>query len=213
MSDNPTHRTMKPRGTSAIDALTKEQREQLDHWLLEENRSYNEVVELVASTFGVKTSRSALSRYYDRELLPRRLGEDADDLADWHEHEEPDYETAWLVRAKQLGFHALAAREPDVQTAERMFRIVAATERVLLSRERTVLEQRRVKLRERGAKTSPTPGSEDPRSYRMFLEMVKDGAFDTPKASGTEAKADGQLPNADGQSQRPNDEGRRANAE
>ena len=192
MSDIPSHLTQKPRSTSTLYALSKEQAEQLATWPLEENRSYDEVVELVASTFGVTTSRSALSRYYDGKLLPLRLEEDMEDLAEWHEYDEPDYETAWLVRAKQLGFHALAARAPDVATAERMFRIVLATERALQNRERTELEQRRMMLLERramrwGATATPTPGTESPRAYRMFLELVKDGVFNTPNPSGPKA--------------------------
>jgi hypothetical protein len=194
-------RTKKPLSTSVLDRLPEEQKEQLNHWLDEENRSYDEVRELMESTFGVTTSRSALSRYYEREILPDRLAEDAEALADWHETEQPDYDTACFVRAKQIAFHALAAREPDVQTAERMFRIVAATERVLLNRDRIELEQRRMILRERramhwGARMKPTPGAEDPRSYRMFLEMVKDGTFDAPVAGAEEGEEESGEPRA-----------------
>ena len=56
----------KLRSDSVFTQLTSEQIEQLEDWLFEEKLSYKEVIEKMEKTFGVKTSQTALGRYFRR---------------------------------------------------------------------------------------------------------------------------------------------------
>lgn len=149
----------KPRSNSVLDRLSGEQKERLQVWLGEENRSYEEVRRLVATEFGVVTSRSALSRYFRRSAgytesgvlgLGFGVGTDgAEELAGWRELPEEasrKIEGAALARARHLAFRALASREPDVKLAERMIRIVVAIERRRVELQRVELLARRVEI-------------------------------------------------------------------
>ena len=56
----------KLRSDSVFTELTSEQIEQLEDWLFEEKLSYKEVIEKIQKEFGVKTSQTALGRYFRR---------------------------------------------------------------------------------------------------------------------------------------------------
>lgn len=74
MSEAVLTQIRKPRSNSALNRLTPEQKNRLRRWLVDENKGYDAVQGLLAAEFGVKTSRSALGRYYQRMLAPRWLG-------------------------------------------------------------------------------------------------------------------------------------------
>lgn len=56
----------KLRSDSVFTQLTNEQIEMLEEWLFEEKLSYKEVIEKIQKEFGVKTSQTALGRYFRR---------------------------------------------------------------------------------------------------------------------------------------------------
>src|ERR1700749_1212089 len=56
----------KLRSDSVFAQLTNEQVEQLEDWLFEEKLSYKEVVDKIQNIFGIKTSPTALGRYFRR---------------------------------------------------------------------------------------------------------------------------------------------------
>jgi len=145
-------KTRKPQSSSVLDGLKPEQEAQLEGWLLEENRSYDEVRDLVAKEFGVTTSAAALCRYYQRWFAPRLVAEAAGETGDpevWEGLKTGCIEEASIGRARQLGFSALTMREPDVKAVARLFAMVNSVERVKLARERVALEQRRVAIAEK----------------------------------------------------------------
>ena len=55
---------MKQRKLKKIDALKKEQREQLALWV--KNEPYDKAVELAQEKFGVRISKSTLQRFHGR---------------------------------------------------------------------------------------------------------------------------------------------------
>ena len=157
----------KTRCDSVLDALTNEQKERLGHWLGEENRGYEEVRRLVATEFGMATSRSALSRYFRRGAATRPAGNtelgvlglgfgvgiiDAEDLAAWGALPEETtrvIEGAVLGRARQLAFSEITMRDPDLRRVTRWMAVANKLERGQIERERMELEERRVALKER----------------------------------------------------------------
>lgn len=156
-------RVGKPRSDSTLDALTKARKEQLAVWLLDENRSYAEVHQLVAREWGVRTSCSALGRFYTHWLVPRQL-DDAAEAAGaicppslkLRRGDDPFGEAA-RRRASQLGFMALMARVPDGKAARVFLGIVDAIERRQLARDRIALNERLVHLRELNETPPPKP--------------------------------------------------------
>ncbi|MDB6066455.1 MAG: hypothetical protein JWR26_2663 [Pedosphaera sp.] len=64
---------MKPNSNSIVHGLPAEQRERVDHWLFEENVSYEEVADRCRQLMNVKVSRAAVHRYYERECFRRKL--------------------------------------------------------------------------------------------------------------------------------------------
>jgi len=133
----------KVRRDSVLEGLTAEQKERLAHWLVTENRGYDDVQQRAAQELGVTTSRSALSRYYRKVLDPlnRPEAEEA--------HDEPDVsrigttpaaaralENATMTQARHLAFRALANPQPDVKAATRLIGMVERIERRRIRQER-----------------------------------------------------------------------------
>ncbi len=152
--------TRKARCDSVLDALTTEQKKRLGRWLGEENRGYEEVRGLVAAEFGVATSRSALSRYYQRQSDKWRVMSDecadspmgVEELAVWRElppETTQVIEGAAVGRARQLAFSALTLREPKVAVATRMFALVRQIESAQMAREWLDLAERKAELKRR----------------------------------------------------------------
>lgn len=57
-----------------LDALTKEQKEQVIRWLVVEEKSYELVRSLIQEQFSVSVSECTLSKFYHRECLPLVVG-------------------------------------------------------------------------------------------------------------------------------------------
>lgn len=168
----------KTRCDSVLDALTNEQKERLGRWLGEENRGYEEVRRLAATELGVATSRSALSRYFRRraatraaentELEVSSLGfgvetVDAEQLEAWRGVPAETgrlLQDAALTRARQLAFHAIADRDPDLKRVTRLMGIARELERQQIERVRVELEERRVALKERARANADGPNAE-----------------------------------------------------
>ncbi len=58
--------TRKIRCDSKLQGLPIEQRVKVDSWLFEEGRTYEEVVGMCLSEFGLQVSKSSVGRYYER---------------------------------------------------------------------------------------------------------------------------------------------------
>lgn len=63
----------KPRSDSKLAALPKLAKDDLELWMVEENRPYDEVKALLASEHGIETSVGALSNYYGRNLAVKKI--------------------------------------------------------------------------------------------------------------------------------------------
>jgi hypothetical protein len=61
----------KVRKDSILHGLPEEQRARVNGWLFDKNLTYAQVAEGCAKMFGVRVSRSSVSRYYERQMLER----------------------------------------------------------------------------------------------------------------------------------------------
>jgi hypothetical protein len=63
----------KPKSNSVIDGLQPNQKEALERWLFDENVSFEEAAKRVYQDFGVRSSESALRRYWQRRAQQRSI--------------------------------------------------------------------------------------------------------------------------------------------
>ena len=205
----------KTRCDSVLDALTNEQKERLGRWLGEENRGYEEVRQLAATEFGVATSRSALSRYFRRCAATRTAGNtelgvsglgfgvetvDAEQLEAWRGVPAETgrlLQDAALTRARQLAFHAIADRDPDLKRVARLMGIVRELERQQIERVRVELEERRVALKERAVANAEVPKAErGARNAEVEMRNGDNGARKAEVAEMANAKGGGAVDEA-----------------
>lgn len=126
----------KPQSSSRLDGLAEELRARLEVWLLEENRSYEAVRDLLAAEHGVTTTTASLCRYYRRWLAPRREARRAWEARTRAVFSATGGAEAVLARAQQLLFESLTRPEPDVETARRLLDMITAMERTRLAQAR-----------------------------------------------------------------------------
>jgi len=132
-------RLRKPQSKSRLDSLPAELLAQLEVWLVDQNRSYDEVCGRLAKEHGVITTRSSLSRYYRRQLAPRRQARALFDARMRKLIAANGGEEATLARARHLALAALMEPQPDLPTAHRLLEMVTALERTRLAQVRAGL--------------------------------------------------------------------------
>lgn len=138
----------KPRSNSKLDALTGEQRELLVQWLVDENKSYDEVRELVVQQFGVETNNGALSRFYARVAAPRRWAESLEAAEVVQRLDAGKLAEAAAKRAQELAFLALAGPRADARTAQQLIRLAGEAAWLKQADARIAIAERRVELEE-----------------------------------------------------------------
>jgi len=131
----------KPQSKSRLDGRSAELQAQLEVWLVDQNRGYEAMSELLAKEHGVTTTKSSLCRYYRRRLAPRRQARALFE-AKARKLIAANGEEATLARARQLAFSALMEPQPDLPTAHRLLEMVTAIERTRLAQARAKLGTR-----------------------------------------------------------------------
>ncbi len=168
---------LKPRSDSILDGLPAELREEMDEWLDVENLSYTEVQQRLAER-GVVTSRSSLSRYYRRWIVPRRYAASlglAEEIC-----AQPEGKIGEAVRriAEQQVFEALMQPAPDVKRARVWMQIVDVLHRRKIAEARLKLDERRVVVREKmeaAANPPPEAAISDDEKARLLRELFAMG--------------------------------------
>lgn len=135
-------------GVNLFNKLTPEQREQLAAWITVENKTYEEALPLVASEFGVRTSITALRRFYSSFAAPWQYSQAKDEAEAFGQLLEGNFDEATIKKAKQLAFSALTDRTPDLKTAKTLLKIVGDSAKVDIAKERLSLDERKVTLLE-----------------------------------------------------------------
>jgi hypothetical protein len=144
----------KPRSDSVLDSLPPERREQLVRWLVEENLKYPEAVTRVWEKFGVKTSVSALQKFYARRCFALRADQ-AKDFADLVVAEAKSnpaqFDEATLALVKQKAFERVYARDGNLNELAILAGILGDSAKLELKRQELQLADRRVALLEKKA--------------------------------------------------------------
>lgn len=147
----------KPRGDSTIDELAPHQKECLEQWLFEENLKYKEALERLHLDFGVRSSASALGRFYQR-VLQRRLLESIGKNARQANEIESEFAKnpapvpqAVVKLVTQLAFEHLAggARNLDPEFVVKLVKLSVDSG---LKAKKLELDERRIELLEQKAK-------------------------------------------------------------
>ncbi len=148
---------LKPRSDSVLEGLSTELRTEMEEWLEVDNLSYTEVQRRLGER-GVVTSRTALCRYYQKWIAPRRYAASVGLAEEICARPEGKIGEALRRVAEQQAFEALVAPAPDVKRARALLQIVAVLERRRVADARLKLEERRVVVRERmEAAANPEP--------------------------------------------------------
>jgi hypothetical protein len=154
---NPPRKT---RSDAKLEQLNPARRERLHAWFEEDYVSYEEVGRRVRAEFGFNVSKSAVSRYWRRHLLPEEHQDEAAIAATLAALPDADFDLATLHRAKALAWRMLTGEEPRVQAAATLLQFVHRAERLDLARQRVALEDRRVALREAQSTQAAPEGHE-----------------------------------------------------
>lgn len=153
---------MKPRSDSVIEAMPPNQKEALESWLCEENVSYLVACERLKLDFNVRSSPTALKRFYQR-CMQRRLKADifgkaqfANEVKAEFRKSQADFSEPLLQLIGQMAFEqAVNGRDLDpkffVQLSSLLLKSNADTIKNELKAQALGLEERRVKLLEEKA--------------------------------------------------------------
>ena len=144
----------KPRSDSVLDGLPPERREQLVRWLVDENLKYPEAVARVWEKFGVKTSVSALQKFYARRCFSLRADQARDfaELVVEQAKQDPaKFDEATLALVKQRAFERVYARDGNLNELAVLAGILGDSAKLELKRRELELGERRVTLLEQKA--------------------------------------------------------------
>ena len=117
----------KPKSNSKLMQLPPHQREQLIHWLVEENLSYEKAAERVETDFGVRTSESALTRFYRSQCFALRSSEAkacAELISQEVQKINPNFDEATMALVRQKAFEQAYARNGDIKELALLARII-----------------------------------------------------------------------------------------
>ena len=144
----------KPRSDSVLDSLPPERREQLVRWLVDENLKYPEAVTRVWERFGVKTSVSALQKFYARRcftLRAEQANEFAELVVEQAKADPARFDAATLALVKQKAFERVYARDGNLSELALLAGILGDAAKLDLKRQELALADRRVALLEKKA--------------------------------------------------------------
>ncbi len=140
----------KPRADSVLDSLPPERREQLVRWLVDENLKYPEAVVRVWEKFGVKTSVSALQKFYARKCFTLRADqakEFADLVVSQAEADPAKFDEATLALVKQRAFERVYARDGNINELSMLAGILGDSAKLELKRQEIALRESQQALR------------------------------------------------------------------
>jgi hypothetical protein len=144
----------KPRSDSTLDSLNSEQKQLLREWLVDENVSYKDAKDRLWQDFHIRTSVSALSKFYATQCYALRSSQARDfaeevvtQLTDGSEK----YDEATLALIRQKAFERAYARDGNLADLALLVKMLTDTAKLELKKKDQQIAERRVKLLEQKA--------------------------------------------------------------
>lgn len=144
----------KPRSDSKLAALNPTQKAQLRTWLVDENKSYAEVRDLLKDDFNLSVSIGTLARFYATDCFALRSSE-AKDFAEQVAAElkqgGESFDEATLALVKQKAFERAYARNGNIEELATLAKILGDSAKLELKKRDQALAERRIALLEKKA--------------------------------------------------------------
>jgi hypothetical protein len=140
----------KPRSDSKLASLNPQQKAQLRTWLVDENKSYDDVRKLLHDDFNVRVGVSAISRFYRTDCFAFRSSEAkhfaAEAVKEVRARENLDEATMLLI--EQRAFEQAYARNGDLDALAILAKIIGDSKKLELKRKDQQLQERRIVILE-----------------------------------------------------------------
>src|SRR5690348_9537748 len=117
----------KPRSDSKLAALNPQQKAQLRTWLVDENKSYEEVRTLLHDDFNVRVGVTAIQRFYASDCFSLRSSEAkefAEQVAEEYAKSGESFDAATLAAVKQKAFERAIARNGNIEELATLAKIL-----------------------------------------------------------------------------------------
>jgi len=133
----------KPRSDSKLAALNPEQKAQLRTWLVDENKSYDEVRQLLHDDFNLEIGITAISRFYATDCFSLRSSQ-AKELAEQVVAELKtgggQFDAATLALVRQKAFERAYAKNGDIEELAMLAKILGDSAKHELATKRLSLD-------------------------------------------------------------------------
>jgi len=144
----------KPRSDSKLASLNPEQKAQLRTWLVDENKSYEDVQQLLKDDFNVRVSTGALSRFYATDCFALRSSEAkefAERVVGELKTSGENFDAATLALVKQKAFERAYAKNGNLDELAVLAKIIADSAKLKLKERDQQLTERRIVILEQKA--------------------------------------------------------------
>lgn len=144
----------KPRSDSTLASLNPQQKAQLRTWLVDENKSYEEVSALLHADFNVRAGVTAVRKFYGTDCFSLRSSEAkefAEQVVSELKSTGENFDTATMALVKQKAFERAYAKNGNIEELATLAKILGDSAKLELKRKDQELTERRVKLLEKAA--------------------------------------------------------------
>lgn len=139
----------KPRADSPLEQLDEDQKIELRTKLL--RGTYAQVLAWCEDAFGVKTSISALQKFYERHcasyVRERRkfAAMKASEIADLAKEEEVDWEAALMAEVQQLTFEMLQKENVEIKDVLKLLKSVENNRKIEIDERKVAIAEKKAK--------------------------------------------------------------------
>lgn len=144
----------KPRSDSKLAALNPQQKAQLRTWLVDENKSYEEVRSLLHEDFNVQVGITAIQRFYASDCFSLRSSqakEFAEQVVQEFKTSGESFDAATLALVREKAFARAYVKNGDLKELALLAKILGDSAKLDLKRKDQQLAERRIVLLEQKA--------------------------------------------------------------
>jgi cysteinyl-tRNA synthetase len=177
----------KKRSDSTLAALNPQQKAQLRTWLVDENKSYEEVSALLHEDFNVQAGVTAVRNFYATDCFSLRSSEAkefAERVVSELQTSGQSFDTATLALVKQKAFERAYAKNGNIEELATLAKIIGDSAKLELkrtelsiSRETLDLKVRQYEEKIAAARTSlekaKSKGGVSPETLKLIEEQLK----------------------------------------
>jgi hypothetical protein len=141
----------KPRSDSKLASLSPEIKAQLRTWLVDENKSYEDVRDLLYQDFNAKVGVGAVGRFYNSDCFALRSSEAkefAEQVASELQTTGTSFDEATIALVKQKAFERAYARNGNLDELATLAKILGDSAKLELKRKDQQLTERRIVILE-----------------------------------------------------------------